>query len=164
MKKYFPIVVIIIILTACNSNTQNKQYKEDSEKLQNLIEQLDTTNINGVPLGINFEEKFIDNRLNLIYLLDARCSACIGDFLHFQNIVQHLDKKYHIYGICNKSYEEIISYYIEVNNVENDNVQSTLLFTTEEYPYSQNPRFNILVVYNKKVVFRLLYASGRIFI
>ena len=86
----------------------------------------------------------------LIYLLDASCSACIGNFIRFYSIVEKLEFPVNIITVFNDRYSEIYAYYTE----RLDNIQKIIKIPVlYEYPFGWNGDNNhVLLLSDGKLI------------
>lgn len=172
MKNIFNLVIVSLFAVGCCAHgglrIEKTQIKYNAKELSSFI--YDSSTFESSPISVDdypwlYE---INERedLTILYFVNGGCSTCIGDYLSFLKIIERLKLKHKIsvFGILDANESDLIEYYFELFNVDNNAINLTHIMLDASYPFGNTmPHRNVMIL-NKENLGKQVSFSNNSFI
>ena len=123
MRNFLLIFSVFCFSCKSHNSTDTADSLSMARYIDSMITNVDTLYVDKMKteLFYNMIQKHRDSnkhQYGLIYILDAECSACIGDLFEFVQIVQKLKNEIPVYVVVDNENIPVVNYYLEKVNLD----------------------------------------------
>lgn len=118
-------VLMLLLSTNCTDKENTKSITDSNAILQEMTDKKIADVFSGKNLNINIDSLFLykkNTSESLVYLLNADCSFCVGQFLDFISYYNKENIQLPLITIVEEGYTEAVKYYMKQVRLRNTNL------------------------------------------